>query len=61
MLKKDKINNIFYIFLFVHLIIWTGIPSLTNNNLPLDTIEASIVSNGKLLFVKDGIPVQIIR
>ena len=40
MLKKDKINNIFYIFLFVHLIIWTGIPSLTNNNLPLDTIEA---------------------
>ena len=40
MLKKDKINNIFYIFLFVHLVIWTVIPSLTNNNLPLDTIEA---------------------
>ena len=40
MLKKDKINNTFYIFLFVHLVIWTVIPSLTNNNLPLDTIEA---------------------
>ncbi len=40
MLKKDKINNVFYIFLFVHLVIWTVIPSLTNNNLPLDTIEA---------------------
>ena len=40
MLKKDKINNIFYIFLVIHLVIWTAIPSLTNNNLPLDTIEA---------------------
>ncbi len=35
-----NINNIFFIFLFFHLIIWTLIPSLTNNNLPLDTIEA---------------------
>ena len=35
-----NINNIFFIFLFSHLIIWTLIPSLTNNNLPLDTIEA---------------------
>ena len=32
-------NNIFYIFIFVHLIIWTLAPSLTNKNLPLDTIE----------------------
>ena len=32
-------NNIFYIFIFVHLIIWTLAPSLTNINLPLDTIE----------------------
>ena len=40
MLKKDKINNAFYIFLVIHLVIWTAIPSLTNNNLPLDTIEA---------------------
>ena len=35
-----NINNIFFIFLFSHLIIWTLIPSLTNTNLPLDTIEA---------------------
>ncbi|MDB9746593.1 glycosyltransferase family 39 protein [Candidatus Pelagibacter sp.] len=35
-----NINNIFFIFLLFHLIIWTAIPSLTNNNLPLDTIEA---------------------
>ena len=34
------INNIFYIFITVHLIFWTLIPTLTNNNLPLDTIEA---------------------
>ena len=39
-LNKININNIFYIFLFLHLIIWTAIPSITNNNLPLDTIEA---------------------
>ena len=30
----------FYIFLFIDLFIWTLIPSITNNNLPLDTIEA---------------------
>ena len=35
-----KIKNIFFIFIFSHLIIWTLVPSLTNNNLPLDTIEA---------------------
>ncbi|MDB4066022.1 glycosyltransferase family 39 protein [Candidatus Pelagibacter sp.] len=33
-------NNIFYIFVTAHLIFWTLIPSLTNQNLPLDTIEA---------------------
>ena len=32
-------NNFFYIFILVHLILWTLAPSLTNNNLPLDTIE----------------------
>ncbi len=37
---KKQIKNIFYIFLTIHLILWTLIPSLTNNNLPLDTIEA---------------------
>ena len=35
-----NINNIFFIFALSHLIIWTLIPSFTNNNLPLDTIEA---------------------
>ena len=35
-----NLRNLFYIFLTTHLIIWTAIPSLTNNNLPLDTIEA---------------------
>ena len=37
---NKNINNIFYIFLLSHLIIWTLIPSITNQNLPLDTIEA---------------------
>ena len=35
-----NINNIFYIFVLIHLIFWVLIPSITNNNLPLDTIEA---------------------
>ena len=35
-----NINNIYYIFIIAHLIFWTLIPSLTNKNLPLDTIEA---------------------
>ena len=37
---NKNINNIFYIFLTVHSIFWTLIPSLTNQNLPLDVIEA---------------------
>ena len=37
---KTNINKLFYIFLIIHLIIWTLTPSLTNQNLPLDTIEA---------------------
>ena len=40
LINKKKVNNFFYIFLTIHLILWTLIPSLTNNNLPLDTIEA---------------------
>ena len=40
MLNKINIKNIFYIFITMHLILWTAIPSITNNNLPLDTIEA---------------------
>ena len=35
-----NISNIFFIFALSHLIIWTLVPSLTNENLPLDTIEA---------------------
>ena len=34
------INRVFYYFLFTHLVIWTLIPSVTNHNLPLDTIGA---------------------
>ncbi len=37
---NKNINNIFNIFLTSHLIIWTIVPTITNNNLPLDTIEA---------------------
>ena len=39
-INNKNVNNIFYIFLLSHLIIWTTIPAITNNNLPLDTIEA---------------------
>ena len=38
--NTKNINNIFYIFVLAHLIFWTLVPSLTNQNLPLDTIEA---------------------
>jgi len=38
--NKIDINKLFYIFIIIHLALWTIIPSLTNNNLPLDTIEA---------------------
>ena len=40
MIAKKNIFNVFVIFLFFHLVVWTLIPSLTNTNLPLDTIEA---------------------
>ncbi len=43
---NKNINNIFYIFLTSHLIIWTIVPTLTNNNLPLDTIEALAWGSG---------------
>ena len=38
--KKINIKKTLIFFLFAHLIIWTLIPSVSNNNLPLDTIEA---------------------
>ncbi len=39
-LNKKNIDNIFYIFVTIHLIVWTLIPTFTNHNLPLDVIEA---------------------
>ena len=39
LLNKKNITNLFYIFIIIHLILWTLVPTLTNNNLPLDTIE----------------------
>ncbi len=35
-----NINNIFFIFILSHLLVWTVIPTITNKNLPLDVIEA---------------------
>ena len=40
MIYKKQTKYFFYIFLIIHLVLWTLIPSLTNDNLPLDTIEA---------------------
>tara|TARA_Y200000002_G_scaffold294517_1_gene248857 strand:+ start:1660 stop:3033 length:1374 start_codon:yes stop_codon:yes gene_type:complete len=40
MILKKNIIKVFYYFIFLHLFIWTLIPSITNENLPLDTIEA---------------------
>ena len=40
MLKEREVNKYLTFFLLSHLILWTLIPSITNNNLPLDTIEA---------------------
>ena len=40
MKAKKNINYIFVLFLFSHMTIWTLAPSMSNVNLPLDTIEA---------------------
>tara|TARA_B100000963_G_scaffold334301_1_gene327374 strand:+ start:19 stop:1392 length:1374 start_codon:yes stop_codon:yes gene_type:complete len=40
MIIKKNIDKIFYLFIIFHLIFWTTIPSFSNLNLPLDTIEA---------------------
>ena len=40
MLIKNNYTTLFYIFLLSHLTIWTITPSISNINLPLDTIEA---------------------
>tara|TARA_A100000164_G_scaffold41976_1_gene32045 strand:- start:26 stop:1348 length:1323 start_codon:yes stop_codon:yes gene_type:complete len=39
-INNKNTDNVFYIFVTTHLIFWTLIPSITNHNLPLDTIEA---------------------
>ena len=39
-INNKNIDNVFYIFVISHLIFWTLIPSISNHNLPLDTIEA---------------------
>ena len=38
-MRKKNITT-FYIYFFSHLILWTFIPTFSNINLPLDTIEA---------------------
>ena len=40
MIVKKNILNIYYLFLLGHLTLWTLVPTFSNINLPLDTIEA---------------------
>ena len=40
MITNQNVYKLFYIFLSLHLLVWVLIPSLSNKNLPLDTIEA---------------------
>ena len=40
MITKKNVNKAFFIFIVFHLFLWTVIPSISNTNLPLDTIEA---------------------
>ncbi len=40
LVKEKEVNKVVTFFLLSHLIVWTLIPSISNNNLPLDTIEA---------------------
>ena len=39
LIKQLEISKFFIVFLFIHVLIWTLIPTLVNSNLPLDTIE----------------------
>ena len=39
-IKKNTFNRNLILFLSLHTVIWTLVPSVTNINLPLDTIEA---------------------
>ncbi len=40
LINKNNYSTLFYTFIIIHLIVWTSVPSITNHNLPLDTIEA---------------------
>ena len=40
MIAKKNTTNIFLIFLAFHIVVWTLVPTISNTNLPLDTIEA---------------------
>ncbi len=40
MITKKNIPNVLIIFILMHLAVWTLVPTLSNINLPLDTIEA---------------------
>jgi len=40
MIKKKNIFIVLVAFLFLHIFVWTLVPTLSNLNLPLDTIEA---------------------
>ena len=40
MIVKKNITKVYLLFLITHLVVWTLIPSISNTNLPLDTIEA---------------------
>jgi 4-amino-4-deoxy-L-arabinose transferase-like glycosyltransferase len=40
MIAKKNITKVLFLFLSFHFILWTLIPSISNKNLPLDTIEA---------------------
>jgi len=40
MMAKKNITKILFLFLIFHIILWTIVPTISNVNLPLDTIEA---------------------
>ena len=40
MITKKNISKLYFLFLVTHFLLWTLAPTLTNENLPLDTIEA---------------------
>ena len=40
MIDNKNLGKIYYLFILVHITMWTLIPAISNENLPLDTIEA---------------------